>query len=334
VASEPGKEDPLYPPTPGDRLRPRWETISPDMILRMWKDGREAAKGTADHDDKGLAKVAVPGLTAGAYRLLYETKDDFGAVCRDRLDFLVVGAAKPAFKLPLLVRAEKPSMRVGGTARFLVDAGWSGQPLLFETFRGGALWERRWIEAGKDGGVIEVPVTEDLRGGFGARVTAVRDHQFMSEDASVFVPWDNKELGISFASFRDKLTPGGRETWRVTVKTPGGKPAEKGAAELLAYMYDRSLDLFARTGRRAWPGSIRTAPARLIGTRRLGRPRRCSPTTAIGTSSSIIRHSAPTISFRSRDTGSADRAGAAMGWRAGSWAESSAGSSPKPLRRP
>ena len=27
------------------------------------------------------------------------------------------------------------------------------------------------------------------------------------------------------------FTPGGRETWRVTVKTPGGKPAEKGAAE-------------------------------------------------------------------------------------------------------
>ena len=94
--------------------------------------------------------------------------------------------------------------------------------MLLETFRGGDLWERRWIEAGKDGGVIEVPVGEDLRGGFGVRVTAVRDHQFMSQDASVFVPWDNKELGISFATFRDKLTPGGRETWRVTVKTPKG----------------------------------------------------------------------------------------------------------------
>ena len=67
----------------------------------------------------------------------------------------------------------------------------------------------------------------------------------MSEEAIVFVPWDNKDLGISFSTFRDKLTPGGRETWRVTVKTPGGKPADKGAAELLAYMYDRSLDLFA-----------------------------------------------------------------------------------------
>jgi uncharacterized protein YfaS (alpha-2-macroglobulin family) len=118
-----------------------------------------------------------------------------------------------------------------------------------------------------------MPVTEDMRGGFGARVSALRDHQFMSEEASVFVPWDSKELELSFASFRDKLVPGGRETWRVTVKTPGGKPAEEGAAELLAYMYDRSLDIFAphrpprllglypnRTGTDSWDPALGTAP--------------------------------------------------------------------------
>ena len=59
----------------------------------------------------------------------------------------------------------------------------------------------------------------------------------------------------------------------MTVKTPGGKPAEKGAAELLAYMYDRSLDLFAphrpprlaglypnRTGTAWWDPALGTAP--------------------------------------------------------------------------
>ncbi len=270
VPVAPGTEDPAYPPTPGDRLRPRWQRApSPVEVLRTWKDGAEEAKGSVEHDAKGLARIEAPALGPGAYRLLYETKDDFGAVSKDSLDFLVVGAAKPAFNLPLLLRAEKASVTVGGTARFLVDGGWSGQPLLFETFRGGALWERRWIEAGKDGGIVEVPVTEDLRGGFGARVTAVRDHQLMSEADSVFVPWDNKELGLAFATFRDKLTPGGRETWRVTVKTPEGKPAEKGAAEILSYMYDRSLDIFAphspprlsglypnRTGTPAWGSGL------------------------------------------------------------------------------
>ena len=270
---QPGTEDPMFPPTQGDDLRARWDTCPPDTILRLWKEGSETAKGTAEHDAKGMATVGIPALGPGAYRLLYETKDDFGAACRDSLDFLVVGETKPALRLPLVLRFERPSVPVGGTARLFVNCGWSGQPVLLETFRGGELWERRWIEAGKDDGVIEMPVTEELKGGFGARVTAVRDHQFMSEEASVFVPWDSKELGISFATFRDKLAPGGRETWRVTVKTPAGKPAEKGAAELLAYMYDRSLDLFAphrpprlvglypnRTGTRYWDPVLGMAP--------------------------------------------------------------------------
>jgi len=95
----------------------------------------------------------------------------------------------------------------------------------------------------------------------------------MSEEANIFVPWDNKELEISFSSFRDKLAPGGRETWRVSVKTPSGKPAVQGAAELLAYMYDRSLDIFAphrppnllniypsRVGAPSWEPVLGTAP--------------------------------------------------------------------------
>ncbi len=278
LPAAPRSGSPDFPPTAGDLLRPRWETVEPETVVRMWKEGPEAAKGAVEHDAKGAANIATPALEAGAYRLLYETRDDFGAVCRDSLDFLVAGRAKPAFKVPLLLKAERSAVPVGGRARFLVASGWSGQPVLYETFKGGALWERRWLEAGRDGGVVEIPVGEDLRGGFGVRVTAVRDHQLMSEEANVFVPWDNKELALSFSTFRDKLAPGGRETWRVTVKTPDGKPAEKGAAELLAYMYDRSLDLFAphrpprlsdlypgRTGTDAWDAVLGPAAYLLWG---------------------------------------------------------------------
>ncbi len=235
--------------TPGDRLRPRWgSSPSPEEILRTWKEGAEYCEGLVDHDAAGRGRIDVPPPSPGAYRLLYEIKDDFGAVCRESLDFLVVGGTKPAspaFKLPLIVRAEKAVVKVGGKACFLVHSGLPGQPLLLETYKGGRLWESRWTEAGKDGGIIVVPVTEEMRGGFGVRVSALRDHQMVSEEAPVFVPWDNKELGLSFATFRDRLSPGAKEAWRVTVKMPDGKPAVQGAAEILAYMYDRSLDLFA-----------------------------------------------------------------------------------------
>jgi uncharacterized protein YfaS (alpha-2-macroglobulin family) len=75
-------------------------------------------------------------------------------------------------------------------------------------------------------------------------MTLLADHQFVDLTQSVFVPWGDKELKVSFATFRDKIRPGARETWRVTVQAPPGTPAEERAAELLASMYDRSLDAF------------------------------------------------------------------------------------------
>jgi hypothetical protein len=57
----------------------------------------------------------------------------------------------------------------------------------------------------------------------------------------VIVPWTNKKLDITFASFRSKLLPGQEEEWQVKI---AGSKGEKVAAELLAGMYDASLDVF------------------------------------------------------------------------------------------
>ncbi|MGB4298011.1 MAG: alpha-2-macroglobulin family protein [Candidatus Saccharicenans sp.] len=246
LSPEPGTVDPAFPPTTGDLQRPRWEKISPEEVLEQWAEGKEVAHGAAEHDAKGQAMAEVPGLPAGAYKFIYETKDDFGVTVRDDICFLVAGGdSGPQLKLPLVVKAEKPSQRVGETAHFLVSSGIDGQPIRFEFWSGNRLKESRWLTAGKDKIIIEVPVTEELRGGFSVRATALCDFQFMSEEASVFVPWDNKQLKLSFATFRDKLKPGEAETWKVKVESADNRPAEKGAAEVLAYMYDKSLDLLA-----------------------------------------------------------------------------------------
>src|SRR5205814_10719431 len=107
------------------------------------------------------------------------------------------------------------------------------------------LAERRRLEAGKDLTLIEIPIAEGDRGGFGVTLTAVRDHRLLRPTQSVFVPWDDRALALSFATFRDELRPGAKETWRVKVKGPASRTLEAGAAELLAYMYDKSLDVFA-----------------------------------------------------------------------------------------
>ncbi len=229
--------------TPGDALRPRWDTeYAPEGMIRLWKDGAEVAHGDLTHDTKGEALVEVAGLPAGAYRLRYLTVDEFGAVFEMPREFLVAGRKTP-LALPAVLAVESTSVPVGGTARFLVTSGLPDQTLFFDLYSAGQRVARREL-SDRSPALVEIPVGEKDRGGFSVKLSALRDHQWMTLSQSVFVPWDDKELKVSFATFRDKLRPGARETWKVKVEAPKGSKSEQAAAELLAYMYDRSLDAF------------------------------------------------------------------------------------------
>ncbi len=231
--------------TPGDALRPRWQTgYAAEQVMAQWKNGVEVAQGDLTHDAKGIARIAVANLPAGAYRLVYRTRDEFGAEYEAPREIVVAAGSTP-LALPAVLLVEAPSVPVGGTARLLAASGLPGQNLYFEIDRDGTAVERRTLVAGKSAAVIEIPIEERHRGGFAVKLTMVRDHQLVTQTQTVFVPWDDKELKVSFATFRDKLRPGQAETWTVKVEAPGGAPVEAAAAELLASMYDRSLDAFA-----------------------------------------------------------------------------------------
>lgn len=85
------------------------------------------------------------------------------------------------------------------------------------------------------------PVTEEDRGGFGVNHFFVKDNRFYIMSNAVNVPWTNKELTINYETFRDKTLPGSEEKWKLTI---AGFKKEKVAAEMLASMYDASLDQF------------------------------------------------------------------------------------------
>ncbi|HMR45136.1 MAG TPA: alpha-2-macroglobulin family protein, partial [Saprospiraceae bacterium] len=70
----------------------------------------------------------------------------------------------------------------------------------------------------------------------------MRYNRLFSDDLSYAVPWSDKELKIEYATFRDKLQPGQEEEWRIKIS---GTKGEKVAAEMVAAMYDASLDAFA-----------------------------------------------------------------------------------------
>ena len=232
--------------TPGDRKRSRWETeFTWAAVTKDWKESAKAAEGSLAHDAKGRAVASLPrSQGGGAYRITYETKDAFGAPLKVSRDILVADAKETRFALPLLLVSEKSSYKVGETARYLVASGVEKQPAILEVFLAGRRVQQKPFELGGGAQLFEVPVEDKHRGGFSVSLRALSDHQEMSQRVDVGVPWDNKQLTVELASFRDKIRPGTKETVRIVVKDVNGKSLSDRAAEVLSYMYDRSLDIF------------------------------------------------------------------------------------------
>jgi uncharacterized protein YfaS (alpha-2-macroglobulin family) len=99
-----------------------------------------------------------------------------------------------------------------------------------------------------------IDVTEADRGGINMNYAFVQHNRFYTGAENFAVPWSNKDLNISYETFRDKLEPGSQEKWKIKI---AGNKAEKVAAETLISMYDASLDQFkphAWNALSLWPG--------------------------------------------------------------------------------
>ena len=129
------------------------------------------------------------------------------------------------------------SLRVGAPAGFTLISALE-LPLVFTQ------WEsRRGTTFVRDScnRKLSIPYTpaEADRGGLAFSLAFVRFNTLVSEQRRLELSWINKELEVTYATFRDKLRPGSPEQWTLTLRTQDGTPTDAAA---LATMYDASLD--------------------------------------------------------------------------------------------
>ena len=68
----------------------------------------------------------------------------------------------------------------------------------------------------------------------------VKNGKCYTHTAHIHRPLPNKNLTLTWTTFRDRLKPGQQEEWILTVKDCNGKPVD---AQLMATLYDQSLDM-------------------------------------------------------------------------------------------
>ncbi|MBC6990684.1 alpha-2-macroglobulin family protein [Hymenobacter sp. BT491] len=135
------------------------------------------------------------------------------------------------------------SVRPGQTAQFLVGSSELGARILVEAEAKGQTIMHQWLTlAAGEQRLVAVPVPATLgETQLYFHATQVRDNRLYTHTATVQIATPPAPLRLNIATFRDRLQPGEKETWRVTIQNADGKPA---AAELLATLYDQSLDVF------------------------------------------------------------------------------------------
>ncbi|MEL6275034.1 MAG: MG2 domain-containing protein, partial [Bacteroidota bacterium] len=93
-------------------------------------------------------------------------------------------------------------------------------------------------------------VTDGDRGVLYFQYEFVKHNRYFRGQKRITVTWPTKKLAIEYETFRDKLRPGEEEEWRIRIDDHEGGPA---SAQVLASMYDASLDQLASYEWGFWP---------------------------------------------------------------------------------
>lgn len=193
-------------------------------------------------DSQTLDLSPLRKAASGWYRVDVKARNDSGVEVEQQM-FVQLESAKPGpiRTMNSWMKAVKTSGEVGETAVFTVAGGKDRSYVLYELMLKSTTLERRIIEVGKTPQRIEIPIKEAYRGGVGVQLTMIQNNRLYTDLRTVTVPYTNKMLDVAFTTFRDKLQPGEEEKWTITVKNKAG---EKEAAEMVATLYDASLDAF------------------------------------------------------------------------------------------
>ncbi len=196
-----------------------------------------------DIDGADSIHIGKP-LTQGAYKLTLTAQDDRGQEVKQVRWFEILATDGQAYSLGHLfdVLPGKRRVEPGHPARLHLASG-ADVRYYVTAFHYNKKPQKDEVNVGARLHSLEFPITEQDRGGFEVHIAAIHDNRFFQQRIRYDVPWSNKELQISFESFRDKLHPGQKEKWRIKIQGP---KADIAAAEVVASLYDASLDVFAR----------------------------------------------------------------------------------------
>ena len=222
------------------------ETYRKDFSRFAYKDENNPEKWPAKlvlskklswKGDTVLPETMIRTMKSGYYKFVFKTDDKTS----DSLTALIFSSKskKPAIKKPFWSYLSKTTAEPGETVQLVIASAGKNTRIYYELTVKNKVVDKRWIKLNKKQITLPITIQEAWRGGIRINLISVKNNRRYSFVERISVPFSNKKLKIQLQTHRDHLTPGNKETWSVKIS---GYKGDSMAAELLAAMYDESLD--------------------------------------------------------------------------------------------
>ena len=194
--------------------------------------------------NKSFIPEDICALPSGSYQLKARVKDEQGKVCEQTETFTLLSLNDKRLPEGTDIWCYQPSGEFGtdGTATVYFGSSEKNVYLFYDVMSGNGQMERKHLEFSDSLLSFRYTYREEYGDGLRCSFAFLKNGKLHTKEVIIQKPKPNKTLQLKWKTFRDKLQPGAKETWTLSILRPDGKPAD---AQLLATMYDASLDQLA-----------------------------------------------------------------------------------------
>ncbi|MEA3449336.1 MAG: alpha-2-macroglobulin family protein, partial [Bacteroidota bacterium] len=184
---------------------------------------------------------ALDKITPGMYKIELHADDAFGipVVEKQYVRIFDKSSRKTHVMTPLNLHTNAFTYRVGETMEIEVATAFKDAMVYLLIVHEDKIVHDDWINLDQSRKLLEYEITEKWRGGITINAMLVKNGELHQQTRNVTVPYYNKQLNVEYLHFRDETLPGSEEEIQMKIS---GWNEEAAAAEVLATMYDASLD--------------------------------------------------------------------------------------------
>ena len=220
------------------------EAYQEEHNQNTWKKGKLVFEKSFDTNvSKDLELGNIKKWKSGAYVILLESEDQFGQAVKDEVRTILYSDKDKTLADNKLfsITTDKKHYKPGDIATITLASAAKDVYVIIDVEKEHQIIKQEVIHLNNNKKTITVPISLKDLGGFAIHYSFSAFNGYKGNTMTISVPYPKTDLEIETLTFRDKLQPGTDETWSFKIKGPQGG---KVTAELLANMYDASLDQF------------------------------------------------------------------------------------------